>query len=640
MNEPFPSFPDFLAEEYAPVKRLSASRLCETFLVYDRACGRKAIVKRALRDDGLLENEYRVCTQLAGEGLPVCYRLARDGDVLCLVREYVEGQTLSEVLRDRGTLGAPEALRVMIDLCRVLRRFHGHQPPFVHRDIKAENIVLRPDGHCSLIDTGTVRLYDEAASRDTQVLGTPVISPPEQYGYRQTDPRSDVYALGVLLHQLTTGSVDLTRKNPNKELAALIERCTRFDPVRRYANASAVKAACELALHKDLRRAPAVLGVAGAAVLAAALCLSAWNGRLPSVPAGGSVPSGAPAGAVSAAPPAAPEQGEDEPYTFASKEIEAAVCAKLGKEPGDVTRADLGQIRSLLLFGDRVWDQEPQLSANGETLRLNGEVMTGHGTVSTLEDVASMPNLRVLALCAQQISDLTPLAGTGVTRLVLHDNRIGDLTPLAQCPLLQELYIGFNPVADFSPLARCPRLEAVYAGATHVYDASAFAEIPALSLLELGACPRLGSLEALVGSATLQYLTLQPVSSEQLEQIGRMTALRGLYLWEITGLSDLRPLAALENLQFLFLDTRELVSLEGVQKLTSLQSFGLFRSQVTDLTPLTALPKLNALNVTGLLPQSWEPLTQIDGLASIECDAGQREVLESLLPGVTLTVSP
>ncbi|MDO5378553.1 MAG: leucine-rich repeat domain-containing protein [Clostridia bacterium] len=644
MSRLFASFPAFLEPEYEPVKRLSVSKLCETFLVYDRACGRKAVVKRALRDDGLLENEYRVCTQLAGEGLPICYRLARDGETVCLVREYVEGKTLSEMLGK--PLGPNEALRIVIDLCRILRRFHDHQPPFVHRDIKAENIVLRPDGRCSLIDTGTVRLYDEVASRDTQVLGTPVISPPEQYGYRQTDPRSDVYALGVLLHQLTTGSVDLSVQNPHKRIALIVQHCTRFDPARRYAHASAVEAACRQAQrgHSFRRRAYAlasVLAFAGALALAAL----SLRGVQPRLKASAPAPSAAvsaeafPA-ASSAAPALSPMPSSTDTHAFASKTIEAAVCAQLDKAPGTVTYEDLTQIHTLLIFGDQVLKRMPELSANGATLRLDGQALDTRGTVSTLEDLRFMPNLRVLALCAQQISDLSPLSGLGLTRLALHDNLIRDLSPLAQCPHLQELYVGANPVEDFSPLAQCGQLETLYAGATSIHDISALAQIPTLYTLELGACPNLGSLEALIGSETLHYLTLRPVSRAQLAQVGQMTSLRGLFLWQTEGLSDLTPLSELAHLQVLFLDTQELTSLEGIESLTELRNVGLFKTPVADLTPLASLPKLNTLDVTGLSPQSWEPLTQMASLAYVECDASQKETIQALLPNVLVTVSP
>lgn len=636
MSERLASFPAFLASEYEPIKRLSVSKLCETFLVYDRACGRKAVVKRALRDDGLLENEYRVCTQLAGEGLPVCYRLATDGETICLVREYVEGKTLSEMLGK--PLGADEALRIVIDLCQILRRFHDHQPPFVHRDIKAENIVLRPNGRCSLIDTGTVRLYDEAASRDTQVLGTPVISPPEQYGYRQTDPRSDVYALGVLLHQLTTGSVDLSLRNPHQKIAVIVRRCTRFDPAQRYANATAVRAACEQALSKrSSRHRAAVLAAALCPALALGLAVYAHTAAKVSPAFVSPSPSSDASPLLSAASPS--PSAANEIHTFASEAIEAAVCAQLDKAPGTVTYEDLTQIHTLLIFGDRAFERVPELSANGATLHLDDQALDTRGTVSTLEDLRFMPNLRVLALCAQQISDLSPLSGLGLTRLVLHDNLIRDLSPLAQCPHLQELYVGSNPVEDFSPLAQCRQLETLCAGATYIRDASALAQIPTLYTLELGACPNLGSLEALMGSDTLHYLTLRPVSRAQLAQVGQMASLRGLYLWQTEGLSDLTPLRELAHLQVLFLDTQELTSLEGIERLTELQDLGLFKAPVADLTPLASLPKLSILNVTGLSPQSWEPLAQIASLAHVECDASQKEAILNLLPNVLVTVS-
>ena len=104
----------------------------------------------------------------------------------------------------------------------------------VHRDVKAENVILRGD-QAVLIDFDASRVFKDEISRDTQVLGTTGYAAPEQYGIAQTDQRADIYALGVLLNILLTG------RHPSKELAGgrlgrVVQKCTRVNPQKRYKN--------------------------------------------------------------------------------------------------------------------------------------------------------------------------------------------------------------------------------------------------------------------------------------------------------------------------------------------------------------------------------------------------------------------
>ena len=125
-----------------------------------------------------------------------------------LVMDFVEGETLGDRL-DRLTdrrLPLREALDITRQLCTVLEFLHGQRPPVVFRDLKPGNVMLTPEGEIKLIDFGIARFFKPGRSRDTVNLGTPGYAAPEQYGGKgQTDPRSDIYSLGVLLHEMLTG---------------------------------------------------------------------------------------------------------------------------------------------------------------------------------------------------------------------------------------------------------------------------------------------------------------------------------------------------------------------------------------------------------------------------------------------------
>jgi serine/threonine-protein kinase len=172
-----------------------------------------------------------------------------------LVMEYVPGETLLSFLMREG-LPQPQA-RVFEwarQLCAALDYLHTQSPPIIFRDLKPANIMLTPNGQVKLIDFGIARLFKPGQAKDTQAFGTVGYSAPEQYGKGQTDARSDVYSLGVLLHQLLTG-YDPTETpfrlppasqiNPHipQQLSDALSTATNSDPERRFASISAFRAA-------------------------------------------------------------------------------------------------------------------------------------------------------------------------------------------------------------------------------------------------------------------------------------------------------------------------------------------------------------------------------------------------------------
>jgi serine/threonine-protein kinase len=172
-----------------------------------------------------------------------------------LVMEYVPGETLLSFLVREG-LPQPQA-RVFEwtrQLCDALDYLHTQHPPIIFRDLKPANIMLTPNGQVKLIDFGIARLFKPGQAKDTQAFGTIGYSAPEQYGKGQTDARSDVYSLGVLLHQLLTGydptstpfrlppagQVNLSLP---QQLSDAISAATNSDPDRRFASIAAFRAA-------------------------------------------------------------------------------------------------------------------------------------------------------------------------------------------------------------------------------------------------------------------------------------------------------------------------------------------------------------------------------------------------------------
>jgi serine/threonine-protein kinase len=131
---------------------------------------------------------------------------AADGHHVFLVMELVEGRTLRELLRERGRLSPAEAISIMEPVLSALAA--AHRAGLVHRDVKPENILLSDDGVVKVADFGLARAVeaDAAATRTGLMMGTVAYCAPEQISQGRVDQRSDVYAAGVVLFELLTGS--------------------------------------------------------------------------------------------------------------------------------------------------------------------------------------------------------------------------------------------------------------------------------------------------------------------------------------------------------------------------------------------------------------------------------------------------
>jgi serine/threonine protein kinase len=197
--------------------------------------------------------EARILSKLAHPGIPKVTDFFREGGKVYFVMDYVEGQTLKSILDRQGGRGLdiPTVLRWGIQICDVLTYLHSQSPPIIFRDIKPSNLIRRPDGTVSMIDFGIARRVRQGAASDTVVFGSPGYAPPEQYGQGQTEPRSDIYALGATLHHLLTGRDPSTTPfkwppvrsiNPQvpQMLDRLVMKCLEMEASRRPENVEIV----------------------------------------------------------------------------------------------------------------------------------------------------------------------------------------------------------------------------------------------------------------------------------------------------------------------------------------------------------------------------------------------------------------
>lgn len=119
--------------------------------------------------------------------------------------EWIRGESVEEHLYLQGPFSKDEVIRYAMDLCQGLQWFHKHN--MIHRDVTPANVIISDDKKAYLIDPGILRELKKDKPSDTQILGTPGYAAPEQFGFTQSDARTDIYALGVLINQMTTGKM-------------------------------------------------------------------------------------------------------------------------------------------------------------------------------------------------------------------------------------------------------------------------------------------------------------------------------------------------------------------------------------------------------------------------------------------------
>lgn len=264
---------------YEAVACLKKTPARATYLLERRGDARRFIGKTAAGEQAaLLEGEYALLRSLPGQGGFETLELGGDSERRALLRDFVPGQTLEQLVRREGTLDPAEAAALALKLCRALEALHALTPPVIHRDLKPENIVLTPAGRVRLIDMEAARRYKPGQESDTVLLGTRGYAAPEQFGHGQTDVRTDIYAVGRVLAYLLTGSPDTppALRGRDRALGRVTERCCAYDPARRYAGTAQLARALERYL---ARRAIPIRPLAAAACAGLLVCAAVfWGG--------------------------------------------------------------------------------------------------------------------------------------------------------------------------------------------------------------------------------------------------------------------------------------------------------------------------------------------------------------------------
>ncbi|MBR6643996.1 MAG: serine/threonine protein kinase [Lachnospiraceae bacterium] len=213
--------------EYKPILTIAESEKSTIVLARMQGHSGPVVIKKLLDSSPEI---YRQLQNIKNPHLPQIFEVEVSGKELLIAEEYLDGVTLEEYLQ-QGQDSDESKLQIALQLCEAVGFLHALEPPVIHRDIKPANIMITGNRMVKLIDFDASRQYKEMyTGSDTRLLGTMEYAPPEQFGFSQTDMRSDIFSIGVVFHEMELKS---SRKLEN-EWEKIVKKCTNFDPKHRY----------------------------------------------------------------------------------------------------------------------------------------------------------------------------------------------------------------------------------------------------------------------------------------------------------------------------------------------------------------------------------------------------------------------
>lgn len=211
-------------------------------LVQDRR-NSELCVKKTL--DIYSRDVYEQLASVRIEGVPAVKECVADDGKLIVVEEYVQGRSLKQVLDEQGLLNEEQAYEIAVQLVDILVRLHQLESAIVHRDIKPSNIIIEKNGHVNLIDFNAARHVNADKNEDTRMLGTVYFAAPEQFGFGQSDERTDIYGLGATINYIMTGD------KPGAGIAEcrfsdILKKCLMVDAKDRYQSAEELRGVLDM----------------------------------------------------------------------------------------------------------------------------------------------------------------------------------------------------------------------------------------------------------------------------------------------------------------------------------------------------------------------------------------------------------
>lgn len=615
--------PEDMQEHWTVYECLKESEDSSTFLVKETVTGILCVLKWGRnRQAEFLRNEMEIMEKMADRklsGIPKTYRIFEENGEVYLVREYIEGMSLAQMVLQKGGISEAEICRISRKICQTAEQFQNPDEPMIHRDIKPENIVVTPGGEVVFIDFGTMRSYKKDGSRDTFVVGTRGTAAPEQYGYTQTDQRTDVYAIGQTMLYMVSESYEMNQLSEcavSRRMKKIIEKACSFEPDKRYGDAAQLRRAVEKCQannrKKVYKKAGAVFGL-----IAAGYILAIFS------PDGTVIENKR----IETAEQSEAEEQIQAEIIFREELIEEAVRKELGLSKTDkITASMLENVRKLRIVGKEILDDEDTFWGEGHHVDgKDSSFGSVRGNITDLSDLAQMVNLEELALCNQKIEDISGLKELPLKKLYLSKNMITDFSVLLNLIDLDTLCIMENPAENLSVIGECTGILRLNIQGMNLTDID-FLKNLSLDYLDMSNMEVENNIfEPLTEMKKLDTLCMCDVNEAAAETLSQMSTLKALFMWgDSTILENLKPLKGMTQLETLAFTT-QISSLEGIEQFPSLNFLSVSFSLVKDLSPVTGAKNLQVIDISNADIKNFEPLFGHSGLTEVHCTEEQKE---------------
>lgn len=642
-----------MKEHWTVYECLKENEDSATFLVKETVAGILCVLKwgRNMQAE-LLRNEMEILEKLADRklsGIPKAYRIFEENREVYLVREYIEGTPLAQMVLQKGEIPETEICRISRKICRTAEQFQNPDNLMIHRDIKPENIVITPGGEAVFIDFGTMRSYKKDGSRDTFVVGTRGTAAPEQYGYTQTDQRTDVYAIGQTMLYMVSESYEmdqLSECNISRKMKKVIEKACSFEPDKRYTDASELSRAiekCQKNSRKILwKKTGVAVGLIAVGYILAFLfpgMTATKNERIAATDQNAAEVLQTTAETQdeeteqTAEKTQNPEQvqnveqSQNNPVVFKEALIEKAVRKELNlSETDTITASMLEDVRKLRIVGKEILEDEDTFWGEGHHVDgKDSSFGSVRGNITDLSDLAQMVNLEELALCNQKIEDISGLKELPLKKLYLSKNMITDFSVLLNLIDMDTLCIMENPAENLSVIGECTGILRLNIQGMNLTDID-FLKNLSLDYLDMSNVEVENNIfEPLTEMKKLDTLCMCDVNEAAAETLSQMSTLKALFMWgDSTILENLKPLKGMTQLETLAFTT-QISSLEGIEQFPSLNFLSVNFSLVKDLSPVTGAKNLQVIDISNADIKNFEPLFGHSGLTEVHCTEEQKE---------------
>lgn len=249
---------DYLDNTFEYLRQLHKSAKNEVVLASNKNNNQLYVIKYIKN----INLPYKEIKEIIHPLLPQIEYVYEDAEQTIVVEEYINGRNLAEYLAEKESLPEQDIIYLALAVCGVFKILHGKN--IIHRDIKPANFLITNDGKIKLIDFDAARVVKDHKKQDTKYLGTEGYAPPEQYGFSQTDCRSDIYALGITIK-------DLSGKNYKGKLSKIIDKCTKVNPEQRFQSAEELEQSL-----KKIQKPPYIKYVLVFVCLIAVILGSGW----------------------------------------------------------------------------------------------------------------------------------------------------------------------------------------------------------------------------------------------------------------------------------------------------------------------------------------------------------------------------